>query len=369
MKKLVFYRISRLMLELTIASGIGFLLINLTPDIPYRIINGIVAGLIILRLCRIFDLSTKPDPLIRKYGMILVGLSIGFSISWPTLLYNSMHLPLYICLAIGAILLGCLIGYLYSRLTSIDIYTGLLSTMPGGLGVMTAVAAETGHNVAIVSAIQTLRMILVILFVALFSGHFANNQVKSNFEHFTFNYYEIIDMLMLLSTSWIAANIAQRLHIPIASFFAALVVGLIFQGIINPLITSFSPPILLPKSLVILGQVMLGISVGEAISVRLKLPVREAIYGTLSVISTIFIGLLGACIVHAVIGCDWLTSILMTAPGGAAEIMVFALVLPVNVELVTLSQLTRQLIINLFLPMWINFFAWLERKLAFQNIA
>jgi uncharacterized membrane protein AbrB (regulator of aidB expression) len=50
---------------------------------------------------------------------------------------------------------------------------------------------------------------------------------------------------------------------------------------------------------------------------------------------------------------DWLTCLLMAAPGGSPEMILIALVLNHNVETITAAHLVRLLAINIYLPLLI----------------
>ncbi|NEQ24998.1 MAG: AbrB family transcriptional regulator, partial [Microcoleus sp. SIO2G3] len=50
---------------------------------------------------------------------------------------------------------------------------------------------------------------------------------------------------------------------------------------------------------------------------------------------------------------DWLTCLLMAAPGGSPEMILIALVLNHNVETITAAHLVRLMAINVYLPVLI----------------
>lgn len=79
---------------------------------------------------------------------------------------------------------------------------------------------------------------------------------------------------------------------------------------------------------------------------------------------TIGAGLIAAAIARLLTSWDWLTCILVTAPGGAPEMILVALALEHNVEIVTAGHLVRLLAINGSLPLWILFFRFLDRHLS-----
>ncbi|CCH65443.1 Putative ammonia monooxygenase [Richelia intracellularis HM01] len=67
---------------------------------------------------------------------------------------------------------------------------------------------------------------------------------------------------------------------------------------------------------------------------------------------------LSAGIVSSLLGMEltssnWLTCLLVTAPGESAEIILVALGLNHNADIITAGHLVRLIIINAFLPLWV----------------
>jgi uncharacterized membrane protein AbrB (regulator of aidB expression) len=71
--------------------------------------------------------------------------------------------------------------------------------------------------------------------------------------------------------------------------------------------------------------------------------------------------LLSAAIAKLSTNWDWLTCLLVAAPGGSPEMILIALTLNHNVEIVTLGHLIRLLTINLALPGLVVLVRYLEQ--------
>ncbi len=157
-------------------------------------------------------------------------------------------------------------------------------------------------------------------------------------------------------------NIAYKLRIPAASFFGTLVVGIVFHHAIAyfPLFSNFdfTPP----QSISLIGQILLGITVGEAWSERVDIKRKNIIHAFISVGMTIASGFVAATIATFFTSWDWLTCMLVTAPGGSTEMILVALALDHNPEIVTLAQSVRLMALNLSLPLWIFLFRYWEKK-------
>ena len=77
---------------------------------------------------------------------------------------------------------------------------------------------------------------------------------------------------------------------------------------------------------------------------------------------TIFSGFVAATIANFFTSWDWLTCMLVTAPGGSTEMILVALTLDRHPEIVTLAHSVRLMALNLSLPLWIFLFRYWEKQ-------
>ena len=77
---------------------------------------------------------------------------------------------------------------------------------------------------------------------------------------------------------------------------------------------------------------------------------------------TIVSGFIAATIATWFTTWDWLTCMLVTAPGGSTEMILVALALNHNPEIVTVAHSVRLMALNLSLPLWIFLFRYWEKK-------
>jgi hypothetical protein len=98
-------------------------------------------------------------------SMVLIGIALGTEISLRSLRrLQILALPtgtLIVALVMGSVLFGVIL----SRLTSLDLITAVLSSMPGGATTMPVIAHDLGGDMRVVAAIHLLRLCLV--FIAL----------------------------------------------------------------------------------------------------------------------------------------------------------------------------------------------------------
>lgn len=355
-----------LCLEMLLALPLGWILTKLHFGGISWIFGGITAGTAILQGYRIFyDYSPKPNRIARKVGMGLVGLTVGASNSNSNLANLVADIPIFLFLTLFLLLCGVGIGYLYSRLSKTNILTAMLATVPGGVGVMSSIAADYNRNVTLVALVQAIRVtsvVLLIPFIARTSvGNYWNlptltvQPVLINLEPSQLGLLTVV----LLITG-IIVYLAITWNIPAGDFFGALLLGATFNSLLGylPFVSHihFQPPLLVN----IIGQMLLGITIGEYWGEKPDFGKRTVGYALMSVAMTLVAGAIAAILAMQLTSWDWLTCLLVTAPGGAAEMILVSLALNHNVEIVTTGHLVRLIAINSSLPLWLFLFHRLD---------
>jgi len=105
---------------------------------------------------------------IRNTGMIIVGYTIGLSMTAAALKEMLHQLPYMLVMTILLLILCGTIAYMMSKIAKIDYRTALLASVPGGLTQVIMLAEETkGVNLAIVTVTQVIRLMIIIVCVPL----------------------------------------------------------------------------------------------------------------------------------------------------------------------------------------------------------
>ncbi len=361
-KQLLIKQLIILSIELLLAIPFGLALSNFNFGGIAWIFGGIISGALVFQTCRIFyNYSPQPNRTARQVGMMLVGITIGASNGHANLANITADVPVFVFLTLFLMLCGGFIGYIYSRLSKTNLLTSMLATVPGGVGVMSAIAADYNKNVPLVALVQALRVTTVVFLIPLIARVTSHTSTKQPISS-TNEPYSLKLLLLVLVISTLAVYITQLLKIPAAPFFASLLVGITFNPILNWLPLGgdiyFTPPILIK----LLGQMLLGITIGEYWGEKPTFQKRTIGYALISVAMTLAAGVAATLLAMQLTSWDWLTCLLVTAPGGAAEIILVALTLDHNVEIVTAGHVVRLIAINSFLPIWIFLFRHLENK-------
>lgn len=354
-------------LNLVLALFLGMVISYLGLKSVAWIFGGMGAGIIGAKSYQILTKKTlKPNQVSRKIGQAMVGLSIGFAIADSNLVAVSSWLPLFIFLTLFMLLCGSGIGYFYFRLSQTNLLSAMLATVPGGVATMSSLAADYGSNVSQVAMVQTLRIASVIVIIPLIAGTFGTvvNNTPFSLADYQVNTNSIYLCLLFLAIflAWLGVKIADQFRIPAASFFGTLIVGIVFNSMLAfvPFLPNFefTPP----QIISLIGQILLGITVGEAWSDRVELKRKNIIHASVSVALTIVSGFVAATIATLITSWDWLTCMLVTAPGGSTEMILIALALKHNPEIVTIAHSVRLMALNLSLPLWLFLFRYWEKR-------
>ncbi|GAB4383966.1 MAG: AbrB family transcriptional regulator [Elainellaceae cyanobacterium] len=353
------------------AVPLGLLLSNLWQGGIAWILGGILAGGVVLYGSRLVNLAAKPNPTARKMGQSLVGMTIGFSIAHSQLADVATNLPVLVLLTGFLLLSGTGIGYLYARFSQTNLLTAMLATVPGGVGIMSSLAADYGRNVALVSLVQIIRVTTVIILIPFVARSAVQQQVFMSTTHLPLIGLEPLQLgylALALGFTGLTTLLATHWRFPSAPFVGGLVAGGLFNSSIHGLVEAivllpaidFSPPPLVS----LLGQILLGVTIGEYWGNKPIVDKRAIGFALVSVTLTLTAGLAAMLLAMQLTHWDWLTCLLVTAPGGAAEMILVALSLNHHVETVTAGHLVRLIAINASLPLWVFLFRTLDRQLG-----
>lgn len=346
--------------ELLLAAVIGLGLWVMGAEGTAWILGGIFAGAIVLCLSRVwFQITLTPNLNARKIGQLLVGLTVGFSVQHSHLFALTPQIPLFILLTLGLLLAGLAIAWGYTRLEQTDLLTAILATTPGNIGVMASVAADYGRNPALVSLVQLMRFTVITSAIPLLTQTSRPTALQptlhSLISPLILDPVYLLWLALILLFAGLSVPVGSQLKLPVPGLLGPLVIGMSFNAGFNAL--PFLPVVdfTLPPWLNVLGQVLLGITIGEYWGINPWLGYRTIVRAAVPAALTLFAGLAIASIAKLVTSWSWLTCLLVTAPGGSPEMIWIALTLDQNVEVVTAGHLVRLIAINLLLPVMLAF--------------
>ncbi|MBF2028763.1 MAG: AbrB family transcriptional regulator [Oscillatoriales cyanobacterium C42_A2020_001] len=354
--------------ELVLAAAIGLGLLFLGADGAAWILGGIVSGAIAFLIShQALNISVAPNRTARKIGQLLVGLTVGFSVQHSNLLALSTEIPLFLLLTGCLLLGGIVVAAMYARLEKTDLLTALLATTPGNIGVMASIAADYGSNPALVSLVQLMRFTLVTFAIPLLSNVTHPSDPWATLHALTqhpidLHSWYLFWLVLVLLLAGMSVRVGALLRLPVPGLLCPLIVGIGFNTLFSAVpffpVVDFNPPALLN----LLGQILLGITIGEYWGMNPKLGTAAIARATIPAILTLVAGLSVAGIAKLLTSWDWLTCLLVTAPGGSPEMIWIALTLNQDVEVVTAGHLVRLIAINALLPLMISAVGYVQRS-------
>lgn len=354
--------------ELFLAAVIGLGLLLLGADGAAWILGGIAAGAIAFSIGhRSLNVKLAPNRTARKMGQLLVGLTVGFSVQHSNLLALSTEIPLFLLLTGCLLLGGVVVAAMYARLEKATLLTALLATTPGNIGVMASIAADYGGNPALVSLVQLMRFTVVTFAIPLLSNVARPSDPWVTLHAFTqhpidTHFWYLLWLGLVLALAGMSVKVGATLRLPVPGLLCPLMVGIGFNTLFSAVpffpVVDFNPPALLN----LLGQILLGITIGEYWGINPNLGRWTIARATIPAILTLVAGLSVAGIAKLLTSWDWLTCLLVTAPGGSPEMIWIALTLNQDVEVVTAGHLVRLIAINALLPVMIAVVRSVERS-------
>jgi membrane AbrB-like protein len=146
----------------TILSVVLGLAIGRLLHLPSPALLGALIGAVALALLPVFDGIAVPV-WIQGIGYVLIGVQVGLRFTADSLRAIGRMLPTAL-LVIAIIIVTCAaFGVLLAELTGVSELDAYLATTPGGLFAVLATSAATGGNVTFVTAVQLIRLLLVLL--------------------------------------------------------------------------------------------------------------------------------------------------------------------------------------------------------------
>lgn len=300
----------------------------------------------------------------RSIGMVIVGYTIGLSMTLTALRQMSHQLPYMLLMTVLLLLLCSGIAYINSRLSGIDYNSALLGSIPGGLTQVISLAEETeGINLLAVMITQVIRLIMIIVIIPLlvFSPFFAHGHgdttaaIPSTIATATHSSNPLI-MLLFAVVCIAGAFLGKRIHLPTSLLLGPVIATATLQllGITG---------MALPGWIINTAQLLIGVNVG----LMLKPGRMEHKFRTISIAIgcglLLVVGAWGLSLllvyVQSVSGA---TALLSLAPGGMDQMGIIAHEIGADLAIVAGYQLFRTFFIMFAIPPLVRLLFRIQKK-------
>jgi membrane AbrB-like protein len=313
---------------------------------------GIPAGMIVGALLSsgFYRLAgAEPGPWRGRYGRIgrlLFGTCIGAAFGPDVLApLKATLLPMAVLIAV-IVGVGLGLGWALSRFTALDTQTALISSIPGGIPAMAAIAEENNADATIVAAIHFARLTTILVAAPILIPLLATTPAGRG-SAAPLAGAEALGLggtALTLVCGSIGGMLALQGGVPSGD----LIGSILAVGGANLLGAGLGP---LAGDLRSAAMILIGTSVGAQMSREsLQLLRRVALPATAFVVIIISVGLLLGWGLSQVTPLDLPTALLSSVPGGASTMPAVAYDLGGDMRLVAALHLMRQLVAYILLP-------------------
>ncbi|WP_171909059.1 AbrB family transcriptional regulator [Paenibacillus sp. GP183] len=288
---------------------------------------------------------------IRKVGQAVLGVGIGSMLHVIEILQLHWLLIDVLVMVVISLTLSFSFGWLYFIISKkVSLKTAIFATLPGGAGIMGSVAKEHGADSLIVTLLQSFRIVFVVVMASLLVSH-----VGSGMPHRTVGGFSVLFLSTLQSigiTVVLAAGgawMAQRLRITTGTLLGPLLLTVLFVNTAGIFI-----PFGVPRILSVTAQMFLGIALGNGLGAIFNIErMKQLAIGIVIMVCTVASNALVVLYLLTVPKLSWESAVLSAAPGGAVEMIVLAQSLNLSLEIIVTAQITRQILINVMVPLWV----------------
>lgn len=130
--------------------------------LPSPAVLGALVSSALLALLPVFDGVVVPS-WVQGLGFLLIGVQVGLRFTLESLKAIGRMLPTALLVIVLVIAICAGFGVLLAHLTGVSQLDAYLATTPGGFYAVLATSADTGGNLTFVTAVQVIRLLLVLL--------------------------------------------------------------------------------------------------------------------------------------------------------------------------------------------------------------
>ncbi len=305
---------------------------------------------------------------IRNAGMMIVGYTIGLSMTISALQEMALQLPSMLVMTLLLLLFCAGVAYIVSKLSNSDYSTSLLASIPGGLTQVIMLAEETkGINLAVVTVTQVTRLMIIIIITPLivtlpvFEQSTTGNSTTATIPA-TASVSLFPNLIIFAVVGIVLAFVGAKVNFP-----TTFLLGPVLGTVILQLLGMQGPE--LPAIMINMAQLMIGTHVGlmlkaDQITGKVRTIGLAIGSGLMLVIGGILLGML----LTKLQPISSATGLLSMAPGGMDQMGIIAHEIHANLSIVSGYQLFRTFFIYFAIPPLLKMvFKLLNRKKAEQR--
>lgn len=293
-------------------------------------------------LCHLTGQTLAPGKDAHHFAILIVGVALGAQISEDLFTQIALWPLSLLTLVLTMISILCVVGYLNRQIIRLDPLSCHMAAAPGNLSLALAVTEQYGGQLSQVAVYQSLRLALITLAVPLVFVIPISDPLQAT----VFTKADGLAWLAILSTGWLLTGVFRMFHLPTPG----LIAGVLVAGSVNILgWYQFNTPSLFVGFAMMLFGWKIGV---DTIRQGLKVLIMTIPPALLSTAVAVFMAMIGALIVHQLLGFPWLDTALAFMPGAFQVMPVVALETGGDGLYVTTHHLIRVLSMGLLIPLF-----------------
>ncbi|MFJ5963863.1 AbrB family transcriptional regulator [Bacillus sp. NPDC093026] len=363
-----------------VISGLGGFLLSLTGmSIGWMIGTLVTAAFIALFRPFRFQRKEKISPIHGNWlilGQFILGVELGQKMNMKVLHIFAENWLSVSFMLIFSIFLAMLSGFVMWKLSKTDMLTSFVGTAPGGLSAMPGIAQEVGANTAVVSLVQTIRVLMVVLTIP-FTVFYLNTKSHSDavvtthgsaFSSGVFTVSNLTWTAALIFAAWLVSRMAVRLHFPAPWLIGSMLGVATLQVAAGAFIEHDLIPYW-PAQANVASQLCLGATIGSKMNKQMFVGLKNTfIVAVISSAGLIAATVLSSIAIAEITGISVITAILAFSPGGIAEMATTAVTLHEDSTFVVAVQVIRVILVIAMLPPFFRFLHhfWVKRQMNYK---
>ncbi len=286
--------------------------------------------------------TVLPDRL-RNVVFLVIGLTLGTSVT-PEILAEAGKWPISLLLmCVSVALIMVLGGWMFRRGFGMDRPTSLLAATPGHLSYVLSLSSDIGANTAIVSVIQSMRILILTLAVpvaiALLSD--ADMTMRAPIGQII----STLDLMILTILAFALGLVLLKFGIPAAYLLGGMILSSIGHGMG---LTPGNLPIWLSSA----AFIIMGTLIGTRFSGVTSTMLREAAFAGIAItLVGLALAIITAMLVSQLTGLPLIWLIIALAPGGLETMVAMAGVVGADPAFVAFHHVARLFFLSAFVPL------------------
>jgi membrane AbrB-like protein len=280
---------------------------------------------------------------LRDSIFLIIGIALGSSVT-PEVLHAAAAWPVSLigmCLSVAAIMLAG--GAMFQRFFAMDRATAFLSSSPGHLSYVLGFSTDVGANTAIISVIQSIRVLILTLLVPVSVSLLTDADMGMRAPQGL-----LITPLHLILLAALAAAVGMvflRVKLPAAFLLAGMIVSTLGHA------TSLTPGNV-PSLLSTAAFVTMGTLIGTRFSGVTSHMLRQAALGGVAfTVLALLVAVLFAFGISATTNLHLIDVIIAIAPGGLETMVAMAAIVDADPAYVAIHHVGRLFFLSAFVPL------------------